>query len=42
VKRRPEEVSAYLELHVEQGPVLEAENLDIGIVIPLPVHGVLL
>ena len=32
LKRKPEEVSAYLELHVEQGPVLEEENLDIGIV----------
>jgi allantoate deiminase len=26
------EIAAYLELHVEQGPVLEAEGLDIGIV----------
>jgi len=32
VQRKPEEISAYLELHIEQGPVLEAENIDIGIV----------
>jgi allantoate deiminase len=29
---RPEDVLAYLELHIEQGPVLEAENLPLGIV----------
>jgi N-carbamoyl-L-amino-acid hydrolase len=26
------DIAAYLELHIEQGPVLEAENIDIGIV----------
>lgn len=31
-ERKPGEISAYLELHIEQGPVLEAENTDIGIV----------
>lgn len=30
--RRPEELHAFLELHVEQGPVLEAEKTTIGIV----------
>ncbi len=30
--RRPEEIKAFLELHVEQGPVLDAEKLTIGIV----------
>lgn len=30
--RRPEEFSAYLELHIEQGPVLERENLALGVV----------
>jgi allantoate deiminase len=30
--RRPEETLAYLEVHIEQGPVLEAENLPVGIV----------
>lgn len=30
--RRPEEVAAFLELHIEQGPVLEAENRRIGVV----------
>ncbi len=30
--RRPAEVVAFLEAHIEQGPVLEAENLPIGIV----------
>ncbi|MEL7041610.1 MAG: allantoate amidohydrolase [Pseudomonadota bacterium] len=30
--RRPEDVLAYLEPHIEQGPVLEAENLAIGVV----------
>lgn len=30
--RRPEEIRAFLELHVEQGPVLEAEKTTIGIV----------
>jgi hydantoinase/carbamoylase family amidase len=31
-QRRLEHVVAYLELHIEQGPVLEAEGLGIGIV----------
>ena len=30
--RRPEEIRAFLELHVEQGPVLDTERLTIGIV----------
>ncbi len=31
--RRPDgSVKAFLELHIEQGPILETENLDIGIV----------
>jgi allantoate deiminase len=30
--RRKGEVSAYVELHIEQGPVLEAEGLPIGVV----------
>lgn len=30
--RRRREVLAYVELHIEQGPVLEAENLPVGIV----------
>jgi len=30
--RRPGEVLAYVEAHIEQGPVLEAENLPIGVV----------
>ena len=30
--RSPEEFSAYLELHIEQGPVLECENLALGVV----------
>jgi allantoate deiminase len=30
--RRPGEVFAYLEAHIEQGPVLESENLGVGIV----------
>ena len=29
---RPEDVYRYVELHIEQGPVLESENLPIGIV----------
>ena len=29
---RVDEVGAYLELHVEQGPVLESEGVDIGVV----------
>lgn len=30
--RRPEELRAFLELHVEQGPILEAEKKTIGVV----------
>src|ERR671923_135804 len=30
--RRKEEVLAYAELHIEQGPVLEAEGLPVGVV----------
>ena len=30
--RKPEDVLAYVELHIEQGPVLEAEDLAVGIV----------
>ncbi len=30
--RRPGEIAAYLELHIEQGGVLEAEAMDIGVV----------
>ena len=30
--RRPDEVLAYAELHIEQGPVLEAEGLALGVV----------
>lgn len=30
--RRPEEIAAYLEIHIEQGPVLEQENLGVGVV----------
>lgn len=28
--RRPEEIAAYLELHIEQGPCLEQEGLALG------------
>lgn len=31
-ERKPENVKAFLELHIEQGPLLEHEGLDIGIV----------
>ena len=31
-KRLPEDVSAFLEVHIEQGPVLESENLAVGVV----------
>ncbi len=31
-KRKKEDFKAFVELHIEQGPVLEAENLTIGIV----------
>ncbi|HCZ9101328.1 TPA: allantoate amidohydrolase [Klebsiella michiganensis] len=30
--RRPEEIAAYLELHIEQGPCLEQEGLVLGVV----------
>jgi allantoate deiminase len=30
--RRPEELLAYLELHIEQGPVLETHGLPVGVV----------
>jgi allantoate deiminase len=30
--RRPEDTVAYLEVHIEQGPVLEAEGLPVGVV----------
>ena len=30
--RKPEDVKAFLELHIEQGPILEAKGKDIGIV----------
>ncbi|MEL6727148.1 MAG: allantoate amidohydrolase [Pseudomonadota bacterium] len=30
--RRPEEILAYLEPHIEQGPVLQAEDLAVGVV----------
>ena len=30
--RKPEDVAAYVELHIEQGPVLEAEGLPVGVV----------
>ena len=32
VARRREDVIGYVELHIEQGPVLEAENLPVGVV----------
>lgn len=31
-RRRPGDVAAYLEYHIEQGPVLENDHIDIGIV----------
>ena len=30
--RKPEDIKAFLELHIEQGPILEKNNIDIGIV----------
>ncbi|MDR9827247.1 allantoate amidohydrolase [Vibrio sp. FNV 38] len=30
--RHPEEIEAYLEVHIEQGPVLEKENRSVGVV----------
>lgn len=32
VARKPERVSGYFEIHIEQGPILEAENLPVGVV----------
>ena len=32
IKRKPKELKAYLELHIEQGPILEAKNKRIGLV----------
>lgn len=32
LKRDPETLKAYLELHIEQGPILEAKNKKIGVV----------
>lgn len=32
IARPPESVLGYIELHIEQGPVLEAQNLPVGIV----------
>jgi allantoate deiminase len=32
IARNPAEILAYVELHIEQGPVLEAENLAVGVV----------
>ena len=32
IARRPEDVLAYAELHIEQGPVLEAQGLAVGVV----------
>src|SRR5690606_19252659 len=31
-ENRPVNASAYLELHIEQGPILESENLPVGLV----------
>ena len=33
---RPADIAAYLELHIEQGPVLDAEEIPIGIVTGIP------
>ncbi len=32
VRRRPNSIVAYLELHIEQGGILDAEKIDIGVV----------
>lgn len=32
VRRQPNSIAAYLELHIEQGGILEAEKIDIGVV----------
>jgi allantoate deiminase len=31
-RRNPEEIEAFVELHIEQGPILEAEEVPVGIV----------
>lgn len=31
-RRRPEQIDSYLELHIEQGPILDENNLQVGIV----------
>ena len=31
-KRKPDDIAAFLEIHIEQGPVLERENLPLGVV----------
>ena len=31
-QRKPEEIGAFLELHIEQGPILEKEDVKVGIV----------
>ncbi|MRT32476.1 Zn-dependent hydrolase, partial [Xylella fastidiosa subsp. multiplex] len=37
--RKPGSVKAYLEVHIEQGPVLEAENEAVGIVTAIAAQG---
>jgi N-carbamoyl-L-amino-acid hydrolase len=32
VKRKPGDIAAYLEYHIEQGPVLDADKINIGVV----------
>ena len=32
MRREPSSVKAYLELHIEQGPILEAKRKPIGVV----------
>ncbi|MCO5216740.1 MAG: Zn-dependent hydrolase [Thermomicrobiales bacterium] len=32
IANRPADIHAYLEIHIEQGPVLEAENIPVGLV----------
>ena len=31
-KRNPEDIKAFIELHIEQGPLLESKEIDVGIV----------
>ncbi|MDW7667954.1 MAG: Zn-dependent hydrolase [Bacillota bacterium] len=31
-KRKPEDIKAFIEIHIEQGPLLESKNKDVGIV----------